>query len=131
MKIILNASRTAINQLITQRSFSEDIGHSSVVEKKKKWYGTCPVKPDEKWDQQAKQMIELFAQCGHLVFRGISALTRGILKRKSGRNTIHVSTDSANIQLIMHVSDAHRAGAKRLQNKTSNSQIRSVFTEQY
>ena len=46
-------------------------------------------------------MIELFAQSGHPVFRGISALSRGTLKRKQGRNTIHFTGDSENIELMM------------------------------
>ena len=49
------------------------------------WYGTCNYKPEGKWDQQATQMICVFAQSGHPVFRGISALSRGTLKRKQGK----------------------------------------------
>ena len=64
-----------------------------------KWYGTC--KPEGKWDQQANRMIALFAQSGDPVFRGISALSRGTLKRKQGRDTIHFPADLENIELIM------------------------------
>ena len=46
-------------------------------------------------------MIDVFAQSGHPVFRGISAFSRGTLKRKQGRNTINFAADSENIQLIM------------------------------
>ena len=63
--------------------------------------GTCTYKPDGKWDQQTNQMIELFAQRGHPVFRGTSALHRGTLQRKSGRNTIHFTADSGNIELML------------------------------
>ena len=65
------------------------------------WYGTCNCKPEGKWDQQVKQMIEVFAQSGHPVFRGTNVLSRGTLKRKQGRNTIHFKADSENIELIM------------------------------
>ena len=35
------------------------------------WCATNTHKPDGNWDQQTNQMLELFAQCGHPVFRGI------------------------------------------------------------
>ena len=53
-------------------------------------YGTCKYKPEGKWDQQADQMIEIFARSGHPICRGMSALNRGTLKR----NTIHITTES-------------------------------------
>ena len=34
-----------------------------------KWYGSCNYKPEGKCDQQANQMIEVFARSGHPVFR--------------------------------------------------------------
>ena len=56
-----------------------------------KWYGTCVNKPDGKWDQQANQMIELFAQRGHPVFRGMSALnTRNFeAKTRTTHDSLH------------------------------------------
>ena len=86
--------------MTTPKSFSEGICHPWSGDEEK-WHGTCNYKPEGKWDQQANQMIEVFAQSGHPVFRGTSALSRGTLKRKQGRNTIHFTADSENIELIM------------------------------
>ena len=61
-----------------QKGFSEDIGHSSVLEKKISGNGTCTYKPEGTWDKDANLMIEHFEESGHPVFQGISALNRGI-----------------------------------------------------
>ena len=47
------------------------------------------------------QLIEQCQQSCHPTFRGTRALNRGTLKRKSGRNIIHFTADSGNIQSIM------------------------------
>ena len=49
----------------------------------KKWYGTLSYTPEGKWDSIASQMVERFKETGHLVFKSISALTRGILKERT------------------------------------------------
>ena len=46
-------------------------------------------------------MIEHLKRSGHPVFRGTSPLNRGILRRKAGRNTIHFTAESANIELLL------------------------------
>ena len=46
-------------------------------------------------------MIEQFQQSGHPVFRGISALNRGTLKRKPGRSIIHFKADSGDIESVL------------------------------
>ena len=57
----------------------------------KKWYGT---------DSTATQMVERFKETVHPVFKGISALSRGILKRKNNRDTIHFIADASNTELL-------------------------------
>ena len=52
------------------------------------------ITPEGKWDQQANQMIDQFQRIGHPICRGTCALDRGVLKRKSWRNTIHFTADS-------------------------------------
>ena len=47
-----------------------------------KWYGSYSYEPEGKWDDEANQMIEDFKESVHPIFRGISALNRGFLKRK-------------------------------------------------
>ena len=65
------------------------------------WYGTHAHKQDGKWEKQANQMIDQFQQSGHPIFRGTIALDRGVLKRKSGRNTTHFPPDSGKIELML------------------------------
>ena len=45
-------------------------------------------------------MVQRFTETGHPVFKGISALSRGILKRKQNRDTIHFNADSSNTELL-------------------------------
>ena len=59
--------------------------HSNFQEKKQmKWYGTQSDPPERKWDSTAAQMVKRFQESGHPVFKSISALSRGILKRVTG-----------------------------------------------
>ena len=67
---------------------------------KKKWYGTLSYTPEEQWDSTATQMVERFKETNHPVFKSISALSRGTLKRQGGRDTIHFNADSSNTQLL-------------------------------
>ena len=74
----------------------------------KKWYGTLPETPEGKCDSTATQMVERFKDTGHPVFKSISALSRGILKKNSDRDTIHCNADASNTDLlfrIIHVVD--------------------------
>ena len=43
---------------------------------------------------------KLSNESGHPIFGGISALTRGILKRQGGRCTIHFSAELSNAELL-------------------------------
>ena len=90
---------------ITQKDFSEDIAHSSVLEMKKNGL-----------DNEANGMTKHFAESGHPIFRGRSALNRGILRRKVGRNAILFTAESVNIELFFAL---------------VTRQISSVSTEQY
>ena len=65
-----------------------------------KWYGTHTYKPDGKSDSISTEMVGHFTETGHPVFKGISALSRGILKWKGGRCTIHFNADSSNTELL-------------------------------
>ena len=42
------------------------------------------------------KMMERFKETNHPVFKSISALSRGILKRKNNRDTIHFNADASN-----------------------------------
>ena len=65
----------------------------------KKWYGTHPYTSEGKWDSTATQM-ERFQDTGQQVFKSISALSRGILKKKKGRDTVHFNVDASNTELL-------------------------------
>ena len=85
-----------------RKKVSEDTGHSSVLEKKEsKWYGTHTYKPEGKWNEVADLLVDNFKESGHLAFRGMSALNRGILKRESGRSTIHLTAESSNTDFFI------------------------------
>ena len=45
-------------------------------------------------------MVQRFKETGHLVFKSISALSRGILKQKKGETSIHFKGDSMNTELL-------------------------------
>ena len=54
-----------------------------------------------KWDNEADLYdYTIFLESGHPIFGGKSALNRGILKRRGGRNTIHFTADSAKFELL-------------------------------
>ena len=45
-------------------------------------------------------MVQRFKETGHLVFKSTSALSRGILKQRKGRCTIHINGDLKNTELL-------------------------------
>ena len=69
----------------------------------KKWYGTLPCTPEGKWDSTATQMVERFKDTDHPVFKGISALSRGVQKKKNNRDTIHFNADASNTELLVRI----------------------------
>ena len=70
--------------------------HWSILcpEHEEKWHGTYSHEPEAKWDNEAGQMIEHIAGSGHPIFRGTSALNRGIVSIQGVTNTIHFSAES-------------------------------------
>ena len=46
-------------------------------------------------------MVGHFKETGHPVFKSIRVLSREILKRKGGRDTIHFNADSSNTELLL------------------------------
>ena len=66
----------------------------------KKWYGALSYTLEGKWNSIATQMVGRFKETGHAVFNSISALSRGILKRKGSRETTRFNADSSNTELL-------------------------------
>ena len=52
------------------------------------------------WDRTANKMVQQFKETRHSIFTSISALSRGILKQKRGKSTIHFNGDSVKTQLL-------------------------------
>ena len=65
-----------------------------------KWCQGCATNYGGNWDLRASQMVEDFENPGHRVFRGVSPLGRGILKKKNNRDTIHYNGEYCNIDLL-------------------------------
>ena len=69
----------------------------------KKWYGESSYPLNEDWDSTANKMFQRFRETGHPVFKSISALSRGIQKRKNGKETIQFNGDSSNTELLFRI----------------------------
>ena len=80
---IPNKSRT------TQKRFQRGHWSSWAQETKTSGMGRTPTKPEGKWNTTAENMVEDFKETGHPIFRGISALNRGVLKRRGWRCTVN------------------------------------------
>ena len=68
-----------------------------------KWYGNCSYKLEGTWNSIASQMAQRFKETGHPVFTGASALSRGILRKLKGNETIHFNADASNTELLFRV----------------------------
>ena len=66
----------------------------------KKWWRTHNCTLEGKWCSTATQTVNRFEESGHPVFKSISALSRGVLKRKNNRNTTHFTADAPNTELL-------------------------------
>ena len=78
----------------------KDIGHFWVQGRKTVvWKFLLRSKKGE-WDSTTSKMVQRFKETRHLVVKSISALCRGILKQKKGKNTIHFNGDSTNTELL-------------------------------
>ena len=71
-----------------------------------------------KWDFIATQMVGRFRETGHPRFKIISAVSRGIQKRKGGRDTTHFNADSSNTELMFRtVHSANQLSASTQQSQ--------------
>ena len=89
---------------ITRRDSREDTRSFLGLGDETKWYGTLTYTSDRKWDSTSTEMVERFKETGHSVFKSISDLSRRILKRRNGRDTIHFDADASNTTLVSHIS---------------------------
>ena len=69
----------------------------------KKWYPS-ENSPQGAWDHVAEDMLLLFADSGHPIFRSTTPLSRGQLKSKGkGKMSIHVTADQDTIDTIYRI----------------------------
>ena len=62
----------------------------------KRW---CCSSHDGQWDRTANKMVQQFKETGHPIFTVTSALSRGTLKQRKGKCTIHFNGDFRNTEL--------------------------------
>ena len=67
-----------------QRDSEQDNGHSSDLDRRKKWYSFCEDSPQGEWDKIAELMMFKIRRKHTPVFRSTSPLSRGVLKSKGG-----------------------------------------------
>ena len=63
----------------------------------KKWYGNSY---DGQRDRTAHNIVQQLKETGHPIFTATSALSRGILKQRKGRSTIHFNEEFMNTELL-------------------------------
>ena len=68
-----------------------------------KWFRGYNYKPDGRWDSIASIMVKDFGEQDTPVFKGTSALTRGITRRKKSKDTIHDNGESSNVELLYRI----------------------------
>ena len=56
-----------------------------------------------KWNSNASQMVQRFKETGHPVSTGASALSRAILTRLKGKETIHFTADASKTELLFRI----------------------------
>ena len=78
----------------------KDTGRSSVLEAMTSGKVGYSFEHEGKWDSMASQMVERLKETSDPVFKGASASSLGILRRKTHRDTIHVNADAPTRALI-------------------------------
>ena len=74
----------------------------------RKWYGYCNYIHEGKWDSIASQMVQRFKETGRPVFTSASALSRGILRKLKGKETIHFNADVSSAEFLLRIHSANQ-----------------------
>ena len=90
--------------------------------------GTFLHTPEGKWDPTATQMVERLKDTSHPVFKSISPLSRGILKKRNNRDTIHFNADASNTELLFR--SIHSVNQLSISGAVSNWCKQFVLTEE-
>ena len=65
-----------------------------------KWYGRTDHNQKGQWNCTADKMAQQCKETGPPVLKGVSALSRGVLKQKKGKTSIHFNGYSMNTELL-------------------------------
>ena len=79
----------------TRRNPRRDTGRFSVLERKRRGMELSATRLTENGTLQPQKMVERLKDTCRPVFKSIGALSRGILKKKNGRDTIHFTADAS------------------------------------
>ena len=86
----------------------------------KKWYGESNHLLKENGQDTANMMVEQFEETGHPVFKGVSPLARGILRKKNNKETIHFNGASMNAEPLANQLSIYGAVARWCDDFPSN-----------
>ena len=92
-ELCFECKKVRIAQFVKRHWF---LGPGSEEEK----YGSSNHAQEGQWNCTAANMVQRCKETGHLVFKSISSLSRGILKQKKGKTSIHFNGDSMNTELL-------------------------------
>ena len=93
---VSNAEKVKITHWYSLKDIGHGLGPGSEEEK----YGSSNHVQEGQWNCTAANMVQRCKETGHLVFKSISSLSRGILKQKKGKTSIHFNGDSMNTELL-------------------------------
>ena len=111
----------------TRRYSRRDTGRSSVLETTRSGMELFLAHLTEKWVTAATQ-VERFKGTGHAVFKSISASTRGILKKKNGRDTKNFNADASITELLFGI--IHSVNELSIYGAVTNWCAQFGFTEE-
>ena len=95
---------TSTSDKVRQQASNFVKGHwTSLARKRREVVSWENYKPDGKWDSIASSMVKDFEETGHPVFKGISALTRGIMRKKKSKDTTQYNGESSNVELLYQI----------------------------
>ena len=107
MEFVFRIQKKSRNTLEEILAGTQDVHRSWRL---RKWYGTFSYTLEGKRDSTATQMVERFKDTCHPVFKSISALSCGILKKKEWQRHQHFNADASNTDLLFRIIHSVRIG---------------------
>ena len=94
----------------------------------KKWYGKPNYLPEGKCQDTANMMVKQFEESRHPVFKGVFPLTRGILRKKYNKESIHLNADASTAELLYRIIHCYWSSTE-LRNTKKRSQLTRICKE--